>query len=157
MKTWHIYTIIGLVTCISIMQAWTTYLTVQATAGVSIKAVQHLKKKEINKKLNSYLSTTYYWRIIPKIQMTEEYIQEEIDSTEEVKRGNVDRATVEENLHQLSGFGNILDSDEEYVGTLYETDDDVIVVTKKTKTDYMVPGDLLYIDPNNPEDDDPLK
>lgn len=137
MKTWHIYTIIGLVACISIMQAWTTYLAIQSTDGVPIKAVQHLKKKEINKKLNSYLSTTYYWKIIPKDQLTEEYVQEEADAIIKEGKRHDDRATIENGLHRLSGFGDILESDEEYVGTLYETDDDVIVVTKKTERNYI--------------------
>ena len=109
MKTWQIYTIIGIAACVAIMQTWTTYLAVQSMGGVPIKAVQYLKKKEINKKLNSYTSTTYYWRVIPKDQLTEEY-----------------------------------------VGTLYETEDDVIIVTKKTETNYIGPEDSFYTDPNNP-------
>ena len=148
MKTWQIYTIIGIAACVAIMQTWTTYLAVQSMGGVPIKAVQYLKKKEINKKLNSYTSTTYYWRVIPKDQLTEEYVQEEINNDDLVKKGKVDRKTVEDNLHQL--LDPFINDGEEYVGTLYETEDDVIIVTKKTETNYFGPEDSFYTDPNNP-------
>ena len=85
--------------------------------------------------------------------MTEEYVQEEIDNDDLVKKGSVDRDTVEDNLHKL------LDPiyDEEYVGTLYETDKDVVIVYKKTETSHATTEDFFYHDPNNPEDCDPFK
>lgn len=52
-----------------------------------MKAVQYLKKKEFDKQLNTLKTTTYYWRAIPKDQLTEEYVQEEIDNDDLVKRG----------------------------------------------------------------------
>ena len=153
MKTWQIYTLIGLAACITLMQAWTTYRMVQSEAVFPMKAVQYLKKKEFDKQLNTLKTTTYYWRAIPKDQLTEEYVQEEIDNDDLVKKGSVDRYTVEDNLHKL------LDPiyDEEYVGTLYETDKDVVIVYKKTETSHATTEDFFYHDPNNPEDCDPFK
>ena len=46
---------------------------------------------------------------------------------------------------------------EEYVGTLYETDKDVVIVYKKTETSHVTTEDSFYHDPNNPEDCDPFK
>ena len=74
MKTWQIYTLIGLAACITLMQAWTTYRMVQSEAVFPMKAVQYLKKKEFDKQLNTLKTTTYYWRAIPKDQLTEEYV-----------------------------------------------------------------------------------
>ena len=101
--------------------------------------------------MNSYTSTSYYWKTLSKDQLTEEYVQEEADAI--IKEGKMrdDRTTVEDNLHRLSGFGDVLNNDEEYVGTLYETEDDVIIVTKKTETNYIDPKDSFYTDPNNPD------
>lgn len=87
MKTWQIYTLIGLAACITLMQAWTTYRMVQSEAVFPMKAVQYLKKKEFDKQLNTSKITTYYWRAVPKDQLTEEYVQEEIDNDDLVKRG----------------------------------------------------------------------
>lgn len=155
MKTWQTYTLIGFAAAITLMQAWTTYLTVQSMAGVPIKAMQYLKKKEINNKLNSYTSIIYYWRVIPKNQLTEEYVQKEADDLVKEVKGNADRETIEDNLHQL--LDPVLNDDEEYVGTLYETEDDVVIAIKKTETNYIGPEDSFYTDPNNPEDCDPFK
>lgn len=147
MKTWHIYTIIGFTACITAMQTLTTYLAVQSMNGSALKAAPHPEKKELNKQLNELTTTYYYWRIIPKDELTEEYVQTEIDNDDLVKNGSVDRMTVEENLHRL--LGPI--SDEEYVGTLYETDHDIIIVTKKTETHIIGPNDSFYTDPNDPD------
>lgn len=147
MKTWQIYTLIGFAACITVMQIWTTYLAVQSTVGVPIKAEQYLKKIEINKKLNGYITTRYYWKSIPKDELTEEYAQKEIDDIMKRGKGKIDLITAEENVHDLL----IYNHGEEYVGTLYETDNDVIIVTKKTETNYISPDDSLYTDPDNPD------
>ena len=85
------------------------------------------------------------WKSIPKSELSEQKaLKEALDIA---RSGKLDFTTAMDNLHSfLSEFMH----DEEYVGTLCETEDSVIIITKKNETKYFNPNDPDYIDPDDP-------
>lgn len=113
-------------------QAWAV-LVESNRQIVSTESVIHQQKKPAlpqprsTRKKVTY--TKYYWDRIPKDLMNEDLVFEEVRTKEKNKEIN----------EPLSAFvdAHELEFNGEYVGTLYETKDDVIVLIKYTYTDYI--------------------
>ena len=133
MKTWQIYTLIGLAGCMVILQTWNTYTLShfqyeKTSAGINLPQT---KKRKVT-------YPEYYWRTIPKEKLSEKRASEEAHNMKENEGGGF--ITAMNKVHSLVAVLN----GEEYVGTLYETEDSVIIVTKRTITEYLAPDNPFY-------------
>lgn len=133
MKAYHIYTLMGLVGLLVILQAWNTYTLRQLQDE---KTLARTNLPQTKKRKVTY--PEYYWRTISKEKLSEKRASEEAINVK--KNEGVSFITAVNKVHSLVTMLN----GEEYVGTLYETEDSVIIVTKRTITEYITPDNPFY-------------
>lgn len=132
MKTWHIYTLIGLAGCMVFFQVWSVLFESNRQIISTESVIQQQKKPALTQPRSTRKKVTYtkyYWDRIPKILMDEDLVFEEVRTKEKNKETN-DPLSAFADAHELEFNG-------EYVGTLCETENDVIVLIKYTYTDYI--------------------
>ena len=133
MKAYHVYTLMGLVVLLVILQAWNTYTLRQLQDE---KTLARTNLPQTKKRKVTY--PEYYWRTISKEKLSEKRASEEAINVK--KNEGVSFITAVNKVHSLVTMLN----GEEYVGTLYETEDSVIIVTKRTITEYITPDNPFY-------------
>lgn len=102
------------------------------------KKEQEIRKRAVDDNLYRPVSNVYYWKSIPKDELSErnallEMVRQTKDDPSVSSKGD----KVYKKLHFL--IDPLLYEDEEYVGTLYETEDEVIIATKKKEETYLKP------------------
>lgn len=105
------------------------------------KGEQEIRKRAVDDNLYRPVSNVYYWKSIPKDELSErnaimEMVRQTKDAPSDSSKGN----KVYKELHLL--IDPLLYKDEEYVGTLYETEDEVIIATKKREKTYLKPEEV---------------
>lgn len=127
MKTWQTYTLISFAGCLVALQVWETYALTQIRAGQPAEAVQEKKKKPSPLPQKTYTYSNYYWMALPKKHINA--LEGSLSAAEICKLGNLDIDEADDAARDLN-----IPQDSTYVGTLYQDDDYVYIVIKKTHT-----------------------